>query len=128
MESIIIVTPCNYDETFRSRIPVTYKIGEGASGVTIVEDGRSRIYIGRNASVRGELKPSQLESIASTLPDPSFYTIDFSDIAFCRKVLAAIANDPRVLLDNDHGVLLSGSDFVRVLRSQPDWDWRRDRG
>ena len=59
--------------------------------------------------------------------DPVFYGVDFSDIILCRRVLLAIADDPRLLIDNDHGVVLTGTDFVHVLRSRPEWDWRRDR-
>ena len=126
MESVIIVAPRDYHDRFRARIPAKYKASEGAGGALVVEDGRSRIYIGKNDAVRDELDAGKLKTVAAVTAAPSFYTVDFTDLAFCRDILIAVADDPDVLVDNDHGVLLSGTDFVRVLRSQRDWDWRRD--
>jgi hypothetical protein len=127
VESVILVTAGDYDERFRARIPAAYKASEGAGGALVIEDGRSRIYIAKNDSLRNDLGPEKLDAVAVLGPTPSFYTVDFTDIAFCRDVLLAVADDPKVLVDNDHGVLLPGAEFVRVLRSQQDWDWRRDR-
>jgi hypothetical protein len=126
MESVIIVTPGEYDARFRARIPAKYGMSVREGGVLIVEDGRTRIYIAKNDSVRGELGAAQLEVVAAATEAPTFYAVDFTDLAFCRDILMAVADDPDVLVDNDHGVLLAGSDFVRVLRSQGSWDWRRD--
>jgi hypothetical protein len=92
----------------------------------VIQDAMSRAYVTRNDLVRNELEPEDLRAIAEAIADPTFYTVDFSDIDLCRRNLLAIADDAKLLVDNDHGVRLSGSDFVRVLRSQPDWDWRRD--
>jgi hypothetical protein len=80
----------------------------------------------RRRGVRDELEADEIDSILAAIPVPIFYTLDFSDIGLCRRVLASIADDPRLLVDNDHGVRLFGHEFVRRLRSQPDWDWRRD--
>jgi hypothetical protein len=93
----------------------------------VIEDGGTRVYVSRNDSVADDLEPEARARIAAATPSPVFYTVDFNDLDLCRRVLLAIADDPRLLIDNDHGVLLSGADFVRVLRSQPDWDWRQDR-
>jgi hypothetical protein len=124
MESVIIAAPCAYDLELKTRLEQLGPVGIGAAGVVFIEDGRSRVYVTRNDAVGSELEPERLKLITSTIREPIFYTIDFSDIAFCRKVLSAIADDPRLLVDNDHGVLLTGDEFVRVLRSQTDWDWR----
>ena len=127
MESIIIAAPYSYDVTLRSRIPGKYVVREGDAGTTVIEDGNTRIYVSQNESIRSDLEDRQLATVIGTIPSPVFYSIDFSDVAFCRDILLAIADDPDILVDNDHGVMLPGSEFVRVLRSQHDWDWRRDR-
>jgi hypothetical protein len=103
-----------------------YRVTEGAFGALVVEDGQTRIYIVKEDSVRDQMDAAALARIASAMATPTFYMVDFTDIAFCRDVLVALAEDPDIFVDNDHGLFLSGSDFVRVLRSQPSWDWRRD--
>ena len=87
-------------------------------------DGTSRVYVRRDDAIRDDFEPEELERILSLFPYPVFYTVDFSDIAFCKRVLEAIANDPQLVVDNDHGVVLPGPEFVRLLQSRRDWDWR----
>jgi len=98
-----------------------------AAAALVIDDGKSRVYIARNDLLGDDMEPERLERIRSSIDAPVFYSVDFSDIAFCRSVLAAIADDPKLLVDNDHGVLLTGQEFVRVLRSQHEWDWRTDQ-
>ena len=127
MESIIIVAPCSYDAELKARLARGWSVTDTASGGSVVEDGGARVYVSRNDSVAEDMEPEARARIAAATPAPVFYTVDFSDLGLCRRVLLAIADDPQLFIDNDHGVLLTGTDFVRVLRSQPDWDWRQDR-
>ena len=126
MESVILAAPFAYELELKTRLEQIGPVSIGAGGVFVVEDGKSRVYVGRNDAANDEFEPERLELIMAKIAQPVFYSVDFSDIALCRKVLAAIADDPKLLVDNDHGVLLSGPEFVRVLRSQHDWDWRTD--
>jgi hypothetical protein len=127
MESVIIVAPCAYDIELKARLSGTWRVKDSASGGAVIEDAGAKVYVSRNDSVAEDLEPEAFAGIAAVIPSPVFYTVEFSDLDLCRRVLLVIADDPRLLIDNDHGVVLSGSDFVRVLRSQPEWDWRQDR-
>ncbi len=127
MESVLIVASREYDPKLTARIPSDHQVSEGADGTTVVEYAGSRVYISRNDAVRDDLDSDRLRRILSLVPDPVFYTIDYSDIESCRSILSSLANDSRLFVDNDHGVLLPGSDFVSALRARPDWDWRRDQ-
>lgn len=124
MESVIIAAPFAYDMELRARLEQVGPVTMSAGGALVLDDGSSRVYVARDDAVQDELEPERLELVTSTIPRPIFYTIDFSDIILCRKVLEVIADDPKILVDNDHGVLLPGPEFVRVLRRQRDWDWR----
>src|SRR6516162_9579364 len=126
MNSVVLVAPRGYSADFKAKIPAGYRVFEGAGHSTVIEDGTTRVYLSQNDSVRQELEREELGRILSTISDPIFYTIDYSDINLCKAVLLSIADDPQVLIDNDHGTLLPGPDFVRLLRSQQGWDWRRD--
>jgi hypothetical protein len=126
MDSVIIVAPYRYDAELKERLSACRNVTEGADGTLVVGDGRTSVYLSRNGSVRQELEPERLQRITATIQEPIFYTVDFSDIGLCREVLLLLVNDPKLLVDNDHGVMLPGPEFVRVLRSQQDWDWRQD--
>jgi len=127
VESVLLVAPDDYDTKFRRRLEERWTVTEGAGPACVVEEHDTRVYLARNPYAPTELEPQELEEIRAVIPNPIFYTLDFTDILLCRSVLETIANDPRLLIDNDHGVRLSGTDFIRMLRSQRDWDWRRDK-
>jgi hypothetical protein len=114
MESVIIVAPCAYDAELKGRLALGWKVAVTATGGSVIEDGGARVYLSRNDAIAEDLEPEVRARIAAATPEPVFYTVDFSDLNLCRRVLLAIADDPRLLIDSDHGVLLSGVDFVRV--------------
>jgi len=126
MESVILVAPCVYIAKFKSRIHAKFHVDEGGAGGMVIDDGKTTIYILQDDSIRDDLAQEQID-LVSTMQDPIFYAPDFVDIDFCREVLTMIADDPAILVDNDHGIMMVGSEFVRMIKSQLDWDWRRDR-
>jgi len=126
METVIIATPHVYDAEFKQRLAGLGTLTANDDGTVIFEDGRSRVYVLRNDVVSDEFEPDRLNRITSAIAHPVFYAVDFSDIVSCRTVITAIADDPDVLVDNDHGVILPGPEFVKMVRSRDDWDWRQD--
>ena len=127
MDSIIIVTRRSFDlEQLRRTIPPTYHVNDAANERVVIEGGGRRAYLGADARIADEMEPEEAARIKRMIPDPTFYTLDFSDISLCKELLLAIVDRSDVVIDNDHGTVLRGSEFVGVLRSQADWDWRRD--
>lgn len=124
METVVLITRSDAVPNLRQRIPATFNVSSVTTAGMVIEDGRTRIYLNRNDDIRNEFETARLERIVALVANPAFFTIDFSDIEFCRKLLLAIGDDPTVLLDNDHGLLLPGPDFVSALRYSPGWDWR----
>jgi hypothetical protein len=127
MESVVVIAPRVYDDEFRARLashPSLAPTGEG--NVVVLDDGKTRVYVAHNDYAFQEMDPERLQQITASVNEPVFYTVDFSDIKFCKGVLTLLVDDPLLLVDNDHGVLLAGSDFVRLLNERPDWDWRLD--
>jgi hypothetical protein len=125
MESVIIVTPAPYEAEFKARLERSWHVAPTAYGGWVIEDGGTRVYVNRNDCYE-DFEPEDRARTTAAIPDPIFYAVDFRDIALIRRVLLAIADDPRVLVDNDHGVLLPGPEFIRLMQSRPEWDWRRD--
>src|SRR5579859_3470552 len=126
METVIIAAPGVYDDELKARLDAAWEVSDCSTGGWVVEDGGHRVYVSRNDAVANELEPAARARIAATMPLPVFYTVDFSDLDLCRRVLVSIADDPKLMVDNDHGGCWPGSEFVRVLRSQDGWDWRAD--
>jgi len=127
MDSVIIVTGRGFDlGQLRRAIPPTYTVNDAANDRIVIESGGRRAYLGADARIEDEMEPEEAARIWGLISEPTFYTLDFSDISLCKELLQAIADRSDVLVDNDHGVVLPGTEFVQVLRSQGSWDWRRD--
>lgn len=83
----------------------SHKIG----GLTIHGDG-SRVYLYKDRNASGVID--------------SVILLDYSDVEMVKKVIAAIADDPDVVVNADFGVELPGDRFVDRIRSEPNWNWR----
>ena len=128
MESVVVIAPRVYDDEFKARLadhPSLARAGE--PNVVVLDDGRTRIYVAHNEYGAQEMEPAELQHIESLVGEPVFYVVNFSDIDFCKSALVLLVDDPLLLVDNDHGVLLPGPEFIRLLHARPDWDWRLDR-
>jgi hypothetical protein len=51
--------------------------------------------------------------------------IDYSDVDLVKKVIEIVADVPTIIVDNDFGTVLPGSEFVARCRTEKGWDWRR---
>jgi hypothetical protein len=52
--------------------------------------------------------------------------LNYSDVQFTKELLVLIADDAEVLIDNDFGLVLPGNEYVARIRSDKNWDWRRE--
>jgi hypothetical protein len=125
MESVFVLVPADHSAAFEARLDGNARPQVG--GPWFVEENGARVYINRSGSLAEELEPEQLAAMEAVVRDPVFYLFDFNGLDLCKRILAVMIDDPLVWIDNDHGVLLSGRDFLARLRARPDWDWRRDR-
>ena len=126
MEAVIIVTSPGNGIDFMSRLEQAGKVTVEPNGIVVVTSEASRIYVVQDNAVRDEFEPEELRLIAALIQVPIFYLLEFSDLMFCKKVLEIAANDPKLMVDNDHGTILPGNEFVRILRNNQGWDWRRE--
>jgi hypothetical protein len=127
VESVIIVAERGFKlEELRDAIASRLRVADAAFGRIIIENGDQHVHRGRDDRIVAEMEPDELARLRSTMTEPVFFALDFSDIHLCKDLLTAIADRTDVLIDTDHGVVLSGADFVKVLRSKRDWDWRLD--
>lgn len=94
----------------------------------VIADGETRAYLVREDGLMTDLEPDERQAVLDVIPAPVFYSLSWSDLRLCRRVLFLIADDPALLVDNDHGFMASGDEFLRRLRANPDWDWRAREG
>jgi len=104
----------------RAQWPKTYT---NCMGRIVVEDGDNHLYVDVETHASEEYEPEVLEKITTMMPSPRFFGIDYRESDFVKRVLLGIADDPRIVVDNDEGTVLPGPAFVQKLREEPWWDW-----
>jgi hypothetical protein len=125
MESVLIITPRNVSiNQLREAASLSCTPEDIADDGFVVQTVDSRIHVRPDDMIVSELEVEQLSQIQNIIAEPAFFVVDFSDIKLCKKIIVSVANRADFLVDNDHGVLCSGSDFVKTILEFPLWDWR----
>ena len=108
-------------------LPSNIRRERGADSTLLWRDGQ-RVYV-------RILSPDDLEPggdweaiVAQRLGVPFRITsLDYSDIELVKDIIVTTCNDPEVLVDDDHDMIVSGVEFVDMVRRTPMWDWRGSR-
>jgi hypothetical protein len=122
MEGVLIYAPHDYDATFEERLAARFGQVLQRSPLVVERDG-SRVYVINDPTIRNYLETEAELKVLDEMPELASYSVDYSDIRLLRDVLCTIADDPALVVDNDHDVILRGPEFVRLLRARPEWDW-----
>lgn len=82
-------------------------------------------YLVRDDSIRLDFTTEEWVHIASIVPEPTIYALEYADINTCRALLLRLVERDDVVVDSDHGTILTGTAFVDRMRRDTEWDWRR---
>jgi hypothetical protein len=72
-----------------------------------------------------EYDSEQIDFIQRTIGQFSGYIISYNDIELAKDAARSLAAAWPAVIDNDHGTMVSGADFIALMDSDPSWDWRR---
>ncbi len=123
--SIIIILPRDLDlvslaEKVHTEISRTMVTNDRL----IFESGNLHAVVAAAPNVLLELDEEEKAEIRALVAEPRYFSFEFNDLAFAKRILSTLANDPNLAVDDDHGGLHRGSDFVRRMREFPAWEWR----
>lgn len=88
--------------------------------------GSARLYVQHLDNPEAYYGPDELESVAHLLGEYAAYSLDFSDIIRVKEAIGRLERNWPCVIDNDHGPIEVGQEFVERMRRNPDWDWRRE--
>ncbi len=128
MQSVIIIAPrgIGIDELI-ARVPADYRVETQSRDRTLLWRGASYAALNRETRAGMGYDPDELGSVLEEIEDPEFISLEFNDYNLVIALLPFIADDDRLIVDNNYGTLLRGPEFLALLRERPDWDWRLDR-
>ena len=123
MRTVVLIAPDHTSaDKFLHRLPSTYSIESSASPERVViQSGERHAFFEEDASVQDDFDDEELLVIQNRFIAPKFFTLEFSDPGFGTLLLIHLANDPSILVDDDHGSILQGDEFVKRLVSSEDY-------
>jgi len=125
MQSIVVITPPNITlKSFVDKLGLYYDVDTVSDDRIVINDGKRYIAINLDGYITGEYDEEELKIISQSIKQPKFFLIEFSHFDLLKEVLPFCAEAPGFLIDNDHGDILSGWEFLSKLKKNPRWDWR----
>ena len=125
METIIIATTKDVTiEQFIITIPDSFKKEKQPDGRFFVSSDTHHCWIGYDDEIEFDYDEDEMIIVRKHIPNPIFFTCEFTEIEFGKEILSYIIFDERFVIDNDYGELLTGDEFIKKLKEEPDWDWR----
>jgi hypothetical protein len=125
METIIIVAPVDVMiDKFINIVPDSYKKEKQSDSSYLISSETSHCWIEYDEEIESFYDEDEMKIVKMYIQNPKYFTCEFSDIDFGKEMLSIIIFDDKLVIDNDHGDIMTGGDFKRKLRDEPDWDWR----
>lgn len=123
MRTVVFIAPQHTSpDKFLHRLPPTYSIEPSAPpGRVVIQGSEGHAFFEEDASIVDDFDDEELTVIQNHLSSPEFFTLEFSDPGFGTLLLVHLANDPSILVDDDHGSILQGDEFVKRLVSSEDY-------
>lgn len=92
----------------------------------VIEDENNYLIIRPAENLKEELNDQEIATVLKITGSTTFYEFSYRDINLIKMVLLTVADSDDFAVDDDHGTLLSGSEFSQRIRENPDLDWRKD--
>lgn len=89
----------------------------------IEDEAANHLIFNREEDMLQHYEPEEIENVSKAIGDFIFFSAEFSDLAFGKKVLARGVASKKIWIDDDHGGICSGLDFARLCQD-PNYDWR----
>ncbi|MBF0100185.1 MAG: hypothetical protein HQK77_04675 [Desulfobacterales bacterium] len=125
METIIIVTTTDVTiEKFIDMLPDSFRKEKQLDGRYFISSEIHYCWIEYDDEIESYYDEDEMLIVKKHIPKPKFFTCEFTEIEFGKKILSHLISDNQFVIDNDHGELLTGEEFIKRLKDDPDWDWR----
>jgi len=123
-QSVVFITDGSMSiDKLKSKFEPYFEQCFSSESRVVFKSGGNYVAINADDDIIEHYENAELENIA--LSNPRFYLIEFNDFIFLKKLLPLVADDSRIWIDNDHGDILQGPQFVNRVKQHPTWDWRR---
>lgn len=125
MQTVIMIRDGREDaEGLLDRLSSSFRIEEQPDGRYFISGKESHGWLGRDDEIIEDYDEDELAVVRRHVAQPVAFVLEFSDLDFGKQLLAALVSGEPCLVDNNHGDILRGQDFLDQLRERPSWDWR----
>ena len=125
METFIIATPRNVKiEQLIDMIPERFEREKQSNYRFLISSELHHCWIELDDEIESYYDENEMLIVKKHIPTPKFFNCEFSEMDFGKEILSYIIFDNGFVIDNDHGEILTGGEFLKRLREKPEWDWR----
>ena len=125
METFIIATPRNVKiEQLIDMIPERFEREKQSNDRFLISSELHHCWIELDDEIESYYDENEMLIVKKHIPTPKFFNCEFSEMDFGKEILSYIIFDNGFVIDNDHGEILTGGEFLKRLRGKPEWDWR----
>lgn len=81
----------------------------------LILKGTFHVILNADDSISEDYDEVEMALLRRLVPDPSFFMFEFNNVQFGKEILATMVDAKDVAVDDDHGNIIIGEDFVRKL-------------
>jgi hypothetical protein len=128
MESVGIICERTQAAEVWARVPPKLVHNRVDDRCWVLEESGSACYLNLDDSEEAFIgfagQNELMDFIRARVADPVMFSLAYRDVEFCKRLLLLLADDPRMIVDNDFDLTVPGDEMARRIRSNPGWDWR----
>ncbi len=126
MNSVVIIAPqSNSVQRFVDIARTKWKVSDENDVHCLIENEAMHVIINTDDNIKNDYDLEEMALILRRISDPKFFIFEFNDFQYGKEVLAELVNSEDLLIDDDHGNVMSGKAFSSYLRKNPNFDWRK---
>lgn len=125
MGSVIVITKKDWSATrFAEIAKLRWEISDVDEHHCVVGNDRMHVIINTDETIKNDYDEEEIAAVLQMVPEPQFFIFEFNEFEFGKEVLEELTDASDIAIDDDHGNILSGTEFCSKIRNNVSYDWR----
>lgn len=125
MNSLILITHSeNSVWRFASIAESKWRVNDACDNHCVIESDLGHAIINTDQSIRNDYEKDELAKVLNAIQNPKFFIFEFNNFEFGKEVLMALTDADDIVVDDDHGNVITGREFSSKIKHDVCFDWR----
>ncbi|MFE7126390.1 hypothetical protein [Streptomyces sp. NPDC057617] len=123
--SLIILATAQESDSIAARIRSFGVRWDSVTNSDVLHWGGYSYSLDFSGRVLADFEPEEVDDISAKLGAPFAIYVSCESMDAARVLLPKVLEGFSGLIDTNHGDVVDFGDFTRLIKSHPQWDWRR---